>query len=72
MAHFGLSAHLALVLPSVSRLDIFDLKCPSVRRFNEERLEPVVGDERVPVHRQYVGVSPPDPRYLRNTGTSMC
>lgn len=65
VAHLRLRRHLALVPPGVPRLHVLHLERPRVRGLDQERLEPVVGDERVPVHGQYVSISSPDPRYLK-------
>lgn len=63
MAHFRLRADLALVLPCIPGLHVLHLQSPSVRRLDKERLEPVVGYEGVPVHRQNVGIPPSYPRH---------
>lgn len=63
VAHFGLCADLALVLTGVTGLHVLDLKRPSVGGLDEERLEPIVGDERVAVHGEDVGVPTANPRH---------
>lgn len=65
MAHFGLRGNLALVLSAVPVLDILDLEGPSVCLVDEERLEPVISYECVPVHCQDMSVPSSDPRHLQ-------
>lgn len=55
------SSYLTLVDSLVTRLDVFDLECPHAMCFGVERLEPIVRDERHPVHGQNVIVSDTNP-----------
>lgn len=67
MTQLGLHADLALVLATVPRLHVLDLQRPRVCRFHQERLEPLVRDERVAVHGQDVWVPLPHPGHLQQS-----
>lgn len=63
-AHFGLRGHLALIGARVLVRDKLDLQRPRLTWGFETGSKSVVGDERVAVHRQDVGVVVAHPRYL--------